>query len=64
MGIGLALVRRLVELHQGTIEAFSAGPGQGSEFIVWLPLAASLKASVGSIDIIALPHGPLATNGA
>ncbi len=39
LGIGLALARRLVEMHQGTIEASSAGEGQGSEFVVRLPLA-------------------------
>jgi CheY-like chemotaxis protein len=39
LGIGLALSRKLVELHGGTIEARSAGRGQGSEFIVHLPLA-------------------------
>jgi PAS domain S-box-containing protein len=39
LGIGLTLVRRLVELHGGRIEAFSAGPGKGSEFVVELPLA-------------------------
>jgi PAS domain S-box-containing protein len=38
LGIGLALVRGLVQLHGGHVEAHSAGPGQGSEFIVWLPL--------------------------
>jgi signal transduction histidine kinase/ActR/RegA family two-component response regulator len=38
MGIGLTLVRTLVELHGGTVEAHSAGPGRGSEFIVRLPL--------------------------
>jgi CheY-like chemotaxis protein len=38
LGIGLALVRGIVELHGGTIEARSAGPGQGSEFELTLPL--------------------------
>jgi PAS domain S-box-containing protein len=38
LGIGLALVRQLVALHGGSVSAFSAGPGQGSEFVVRLPL--------------------------
>ena len=38
LGIGLAMVRSLVELHGGAVEAHSAGPGQGSEFLVRLPL--------------------------
>jgi CheY-like chemotaxis protein/two-component sensor histidine kinase len=37
LGIGLALSKGVVELHGGTIEARSAGPGTGSEFIVRLP---------------------------
>ncbi|HXE52406.1 MAG TPA: ATP-binding protein [Tepidisphaeraceae bacterium] len=38
LGIGLALVRGLVQLHGGTVTALSEGPGQGSEFIIRLPL--------------------------
>jgi two-component system CheB/CheR fusion protein len=38
LGLGLALVKGLVELHCGEVSANSAGPGQGSEFIVRLPL--------------------------
>jgi len=38
LGVGLALVRRIVELHGGTIKAVSAGVGRGSEFVVTLPL--------------------------
>jgi signal transduction histidine kinase/CheY-like chemotaxis protein len=39
VGIGLALVRQLVELHGGKIVAHSAGVGSGSEFVVRLPIA-------------------------
>ncbi len=39
LGIGLTLVRSLLQLHGGTITAHSAGPGKGSEFVVRLPLA-------------------------
>jgi signal transduction histidine kinase/DNA-binding response OmpR family regulator len=38
LGIGLTLVRQLVEMHAGRVEAHSDGPGRGSEFVVRLPL--------------------------
>jgi signal transduction histidine kinase/integral membrane sensor domain MASE1 len=41
LGIGLALVRSLVTMHGGSVQASSGGPGQGSEFTIRLPLAAS-----------------------
>jgi signal transduction histidine kinase/CheY-like chemotaxis protein len=41
LGIGLTVVRRLVEMHGGSISAASAGPGKGSEFCVRLPLIAN-----------------------
>ena len=45
LGIGLTLVRRLVEMHGGSVEARSDGPGKGSEFIVRLPLVAGSRCS-------------------
>ena len=39
LGIGLAIVQKLVELHDGKITATSEGPGKGSEFIIRLPAA-------------------------
>ena len=49
MGIGLSLVERLVAMHGGTVQAASAGQGQGSEFTIRLPR---------------LPDGPAAESGA
>jgi signal transduction histidine kinase len=43
LGVGLTLVRRLVELHGGRVQAFSDGPGRGSEFVVRLPRIAPAK---------------------
>jgi CheY-like chemotaxis protein len=54
LGIGLTLVRSLVELHGGRVEAKSDGPDTGSEFRVYLPLAGDH----GSRDAVALEtHG-------
>jgi signal transduction histidine kinase len=39
LGIGLTMVRSLVEMHHGTVQALSAGSSMGSEFVVRLPLA-------------------------
>lgn len=41
IGIGLSLVRSLVQIHGGSVEARSEGPGRGSEFVIRLPLAVS-----------------------
>ena len=43
LGLGLAIVRNLVELHDGSVQAESAGEGYGSSFIVRLPLAESVE---------------------
>lgn len=57
LGIGLTLVRSLVELHGGSVSAFSDGLGQGSQFVVRLPLILNARNN---------EHGTLSarTNGA
>jgi PAS domain S-box-containing protein len=41
LGIGLTIVKRMVEMHGGSVKAMSAGSGQGSEFVIRLPRASS-----------------------
>jgi signal transduction histidine kinase len=48
LGIGLTLVRQLIEAHGGSVTAHSAGIGQGSEFEVRLPLAGDATGPAGS----------------
>jgi signal transduction histidine kinase/CheY-like chemotaxis protein len=48
LGLGLALVKNLVAMHGGTAQALSEGPGQGSEFIVRLPLRPVDQAAEGA----------------
>lgn len=62
LGIGLALARKLVELHGGSIEAHSAGPGRGSEFVARLPLGSEMHAApsektVRSEHVLVDSHG-------
>jgi signal transduction histidine kinase/CheY-like chemotaxis protein len=58
LGIGLTLVRRLVEMHGGAVSASSAGLGLGSEFAVRLPLVTPIAhAPVAADDALGAPHG-------
>jgi CheY-like chemotaxis protein/two-component sensor histidine kinase len=55
LGVGLALARYLVEMHGGTIEAFSEGAGRGSRFTVSLPLAAGASAAAAAAPAVPDP---------
>src|SRR5262249_6505576 len=46
LGLGLALVKGLVELHDGEVHVRSDGPGQGTEFTLWLPLATAAASGI------------------
>jgi PAS domain S-box-containing protein len=51
LGIGLALARKLAELHEGFIEGYSAGPGLGSEFTVRIPLLQQSATRLPRVDV-------------
>jgi signal transduction histidine kinase len=51
LGIGLALVRNLVNLHGGTVEAHSAGVGQGSDFVMRLPVVPTAVPETAKPDV-------------
>jgi CheY-like chemotaxis protein len=55
LGIGLSVVRSLVEMHGGTIKAHSEGPGRGAEFVVRFPLADGPGAAPTAKEAPALP---------
>ena len=50
LGIGLALVRNMIELHGGGVQAASAGLGQGTEFVIRLPLSGAVSARFADAD--------------
>ena len=58
LGIGLTLVRRLVDMHGGRVEAASEGPGRGSEFTIRLPRLAVDAAEPGAEPALEAPEGP------
>jgi len=61
LGLGLALVRKLVELHHGSVEAHSAGPGHGSSFTVRLPLLPAQHGAGAAPAGLAGPTSPTDT---
>ncbi|HEV2851559.1 MAG TPA: ATP-binding protein [Thermoanaerobaculia bacterium] len=58
LGLGLAIVRHLVELHGGTVTAESAGKGQGARFVVTLPAAPAVSLSVPAAQAVAAAKLP------
>ncbi|HWP20600.1 MAG TPA: response regulator [Burkholderiaceae bacterium] len=57
LGVGLTLVQRLVEMHQGRVEAWSAGRGAGAEFRVFLPCLNAVQEAEGEAEAPGLTAG-------
>ncbi|MDQ3365279.1 MAG: ATP-binding protein [Myxococcota bacterium] len=53
LGLGLAIVRRLVEQHGGSVEARSEGANRGSEFVIWLPISQQPEPDPGEVTVAA-----------
>jgi PAS domain S-box-containing protein len=63
LGIGLNVVKKLAEMHGGSVEAFSEGLGKGSEFIVRLPLASARSGSqIASRQPVPMETPPVVEN--
>jgi two-component system CheB/CheR fusion protein len=58
LGLGLSVVRSMVELHDGTVEADSLGPGRGAEFTIRLPLIAPPASAQGIDSSAGRSRGP------
>jgi signal transduction histidine kinase len=50
LGIGLSVVKSLVEMHGGSVQAFSDGPGKGAKFVVSLPIAVMREQSIAELE--------------
>ena len=59
LGIGLTLARSIVQMHGGTVQAFSDGPNKGSEFVVRLPVVTQMAELMD--EIRAVDHPPAAS---
>ena len=57
LGLGLSIVRELVQLHGGSVSAYSDGPGRGSMFVVRLPLPVARQEQDGASVTLTVPAG-------